>query len=650
MPPPKKPVPVVEEAPRPVTPPPAPPPTLHVPELLPGLWHSQQVPAAANCRAGTQRLPFTGRLRNDYLLVCRYLGLQPHPSLLHGVASSALDASQLPSVSIAARLASPSSSSASQPVVAPQPRRVFDLALTDDLALRDTALSHQPLCWADAHALGCALRSARHLHTLKLWQAGLTAAALVELARVLPATAVTTLCLENNPLPPSTPAEALSLDPHVAEAWAAAAAAAAEETEAAAEAAAVAEAPAVLEGGGSEAAPTATSAAAAPPLPPMPSTLAQAWGLLAVRASPLHHLSLRGNGLDAAAAAALGTALAFNTRLTHLDLSLNPLGEAGMLALCAGLQHSSAPLRFLGLSAVGAGAVGASALGTVLCGVEEGKEGEEGQQLQLQEAASELAVGSALQWEASGHLDEAGVAALGVRPVPVAVEAAAPPPEPVAAAGGKKGGKKGEQVEAVAAEPPPPPPPPPHPKDVLKFGPGRGSLSSTLLALDFSMNPEVGVEGVVALARRLLPEAAVEQRKQRVTEAEAEGAAASPADATADGATPVAAEGAAEAAAQPAEAAAAAAASSSSHPLPTALAEVSLYRCSEGGVVAGLDVELLDRAALPALATVGGVSVDLTAFARVHQASSASLERRAAVFQLRGIQESGQVLGVSVLV
>lgn len=69
-------------------------------------------------------------------------------------------------------------------------------------------------------------------------------------------------------------------------------------------------------------------------------------------------------------------------------------------------------------------------------------------------------------------------------------------------------------------------------------------------------------------------------------------------------------------------------------------------------MVAGMNVEPPPRASMqaPPVTTVqGGVDMDLVSFAHMHHASSVALERRAAVFELRGLQERGALLGVSVV-
>ena len=57
--------------------------------------------------------------------------------------------------------------------------------------------------------------------------------------------------------------------------------------------------------------------------------------------------------------------------------------------------------------------------------------------------------------------------------------------------------------------------------------------------------------------------------------------------------------------------------------------------------------------ALPAPAATGaqggGLQLDLPAFARIHHASSAALQRRAAVFSLRELVERGALVGVRVV-
>ena len=57
-----------------------------------------------------------------------------------------------------------------------------------------------PIGWVDALCLGAALISAKHVRRLVLFRAGLDAAALTELARVVPGTALRELHIEGNPI------------------------------------------------------------------------------------------------------------------------------------------------------------------------------------------------------------------------------------------------------------------------------------------------------------------------------------------------------------------------------------------------------------------------------------------------------------------
>ncbi len=75
---------------------------------------------------------------------------------------------------------------------------MWDLAPVDALRLR----APPTLGWADALAAGLALRHAVGVHTVTLWRAGLSPAALAELALALPGTRVASLAVEDNALPP----------------------------------------------------------------------------------------------------------------------------------------------------------------------------------------------------------------------------------------------------------------------------------------------------------------------------------------------------------------------------------------------------------------------------------------------------------------
>ncbi len=169
-------------------------------------------------------VPRKGLFRVDYLRVCKYLRLRPHPALLPAARAAPADERLLLSVSLGVRAgrggareaaddaaaaaaaaaggaaaggdAAGAAARAGRPA-APPLREAFDMADPRDaaLAFRDVAFG-----WADALALGAALASARHMHTLRLWRAGLSAAALVALGRALPASRITTLAIEDNAL------------------------------------------------------------------------------------------------------------------------------------------------------------------------------------------------------------------------------------------------------------------------------------------------------------------------------------------------------------------------------------------------------------------------------------------------------------------
>lgn len=290
---------------------------------------------SAHAAGDVLRLPGKNRFRVDYLNACKFLRVQPHPALLPETVAAPADTFLLPSSPIHPTRA------ADAALHTGRLRRAFVFGEPGDPALDTIALrepTHGPAAdgslpaparvgWADALCLGAALVSARHVRRLVLFRAGLDAAALVELARVLPSTALRELLIEGNPIEASffsstlhTPAAAAAGD------------------------GAVDAAAGVHEASGD----VVTAEDLLQPLPdaqPVSAplsfpTAAHLWSSFALLLSPLEVLSLRGNDLDGSVAAKLGEAISLNTNLRELDLGNNPIGDAGTSDLLVGVMQN----------------------------------------------------------------------------------------------------------------------------------------------------------------------------------------------------------------------------------------------------------------------------------------------------------------------
>lgn len=272
-----------------------------------------------------------GLFRNDFLAFCKQLGAQVHSQLLPSAVLSDSSASQSAIPRPRWQRASDIqphdadqdhdhedfAASGSHPIS----RHAFDFTVREEV--RVAAVAIQPDTYI---AFLGALRFSSHTTRVALHGASLSASQLFELSEVLPHTQISELCIDYNPLepgsadyqPPSPPAP----PPPPPEAAPPAAA------KKGAAAAAAVEAP--------------------PPEPPKPAKV-HVWSLFLRRGQPLSKLSLRGNALGAADAAALAAPLALNTVCTELNLSDNVLADAGIAALCSGLRENRS-LRCLSLA------------------------------------------------------------------------------------------------------------------------------------------------------------------------------------------------------------------------------------------------------------------------------------------------------------
>jgi Leucine Rich repeat len=265
------------------------------------------------------------------------------------------------------------------------------------------------------YAMSLALRTSAHVHSLTLFNCGLSAKALAELALALAGTSLTSLAVESNH----------SL--HEEEEAVAAAAAAAQAQKDQASETQPAQPPPQ---------PPATSEL---PAPAAPSSSAESWAWLAARWSPLTRLSLRCNNMDARDCAGLGASLALNTCLLELDLSHNRLGEEGLASLCKGLAVNTS-LQHLALSQTSlTGGEGCAALLTLLQHrpVEDASAAGSARVTWEAELAA-AAIHTAGSLVAQGVLSEARALSLGLTP-PVT-------PSPV------KGGKAAKPSAAAAAD------------------------------------------------------------------------------------------------------------------------------------------------------------------------------------------------------
>jgi len=590
-----------------------------------------------------------------------------------------MDSSVLPSVNIAQRL---SSGDASLPSV-PHPRRVFDLHSEDSINIR----AGDRLGWADSFALGYALRTARHLHTLKLWRVGLPASGIVELARIVPATALRKLAIEDNELfldcekvllPFLDAPESREEDVFVGK-------------ENSVEGKEVSEAKEIQ-----PASSTGTSTHNSSEIPksqdninhsllltpeaiksqPSPSstlplTMSQAWAYFASRASPLTHLSLRSNNLNSKDGAAIGLALAHNLKLVHLDLSGNPLKDEGVAGVCFGLGENTGALSHIGLSGVNCGPVGCAAVGRAICGA--GWEGlsisEEDLRMrdELEKASSEFTVTHALACRDSGLLSQVECEGLGV--------VNAPPPPPATPAPtlddtgktGKAGkGGKGAHTTPVETSPlsPPPPPPPSPPSDMLKFRPpGQGAAS--LKSLDLSLNPDIGIEGVVSLVNRLAPPHVLERMYSEAAElahadeAKREAEVEKLLQHSSPAVTDAQLESSSESVTpkndlSTSETVEASLSTPISQPSFHSITHISLYRCT-AGITSFTAVDPPFRTSPqdpPQLKPLlgGEEGVDINAFAQINTASPYNIEKTANIFSLRRAVEGCALLGVTLIV
>jgi hypothetical protein len=298
--------------------------------------HCLRLATSAHDAGDVLRLPGKNRFRVDYLNACKFLRVQPHPALLPETVAAPADTFLLPTSPIHPTRA------ADAALHTGHLRRAFVFGEPGDPALDTITLrepTHGPAAdgslpaparigWADALCLGAALVSARHVRRLVLFRAGLDAAALVELARVLPATALRELHIEGNPIEASF----FSSAAHAAGAAAAAGGGAADAAMGAHEASGdVVTAEDLLQP------PTDAHPVSVPLSFP---TAAHLWSSFALLLSPLEVLSLRGNDLDGSVAAKLGEAVSLNTNLRELDLGNNPIGDAGVADLLVGVMQN----------------------------------------------------------------------------------------------------------------------------------------------------------------------------------------------------------------------------------------------------------------------------------------------------------------------
>jgi hypothetical protein len=215
-------------------------------------------------------------------------------------------------------------------------------------------------------------------------------------------------------------------------------------------------------GGGSAASPAPTLLSQPPPPPPPPPRLLRPLTLAGLLLNDgLRRLSLRGAGLDAADASALGRALAVNTSVTALLLSHNPrLGDAGVAALCDGLRDNR-HLRQLALCDTGLTDAVLPALAAAVTAYSVG--GPRARARAQIEAAAAAVEGSAAAWPfpvLMGADDATAAAAaqlLGAAAVRAATAAELVPivavPEPAAAVSAGRAGGGGTTPAGAGAKP-----------------------------------------------------------------------------------------------------------------------------------------------------------------------------------------------------
>jgi len=461
-----------------------------------------------------------GFFSNDYLAYCKLMRLRPHPQLLPQLPAVVPPKADLPSSRLVARRAAarPGSSSPREPQLAldEEEPRLFDLCARETLTVRGMLLGT-----ADLSAALPALKHASHVGALVLSRAGLSTASVIALALALPSTTVRDLVLEGNsleeegaeasvrirfPLPSGCAPLPAEIYPDLSSAA---------KTGGGAEAPAAEEAAAAGAGSRRRSSVGMTGAGVQWYYLPGPSR-ARAWSLLASRLQRLKRLSLRGNGLGHAEAAAIGDALALNRDLEFLSLSMNPgLGDEGAAALAAGLRENRGRLTYLCLAGTGMGDVGVVALSAALgTGA-----AADGPALVARAAWEARIVGDLVtdinalgfrEQQLAGVREEAGAAVASPASVPAGKGGAAAP-----AKGGKAAAPAGKEPVAPTAEVSA------HP-DAEFFAAfrlpsvhpvaheGGGSWSGTLPAngcvqeLDLCGNPGISVSALSALAAALM--------------------------------------------------------------------------------------------------------------------------------------------------
>lgn len=285
---------------------------------------------AAASPPGLDTSSVKGLFRNDFLAFCKQLGAQVHsqllPSAILSDASAAQSAIPRPRWQRAADI-QPHDGDHPEDLddvaaggSAPLARHAFDFTVREEV--RVAAVAIQPDTFV---AFLGALRFSSHTTRVALHGAALSAAQLFDLSEVLPHTQISELCIDYNalepgsavyqpPTPPAPPPPPVEAAPPAGKKGAAAAAA----------------------------------VDAPPPEPPKPAKV-HVWSLFLRRGQPISKLSLRGNALGPADAAALASPLALNTSCADLNLSDNVLGDAGIAALCTGLRENRS-LRCLSLA------------------------------------------------------------------------------------------------------------------------------------------------------------------------------------------------------------------------------------------------------------------------------------------------------------
>jgi hypothetical protein len=325
----------------------APQPTTALRELPDRPWDATQKHRLDNADDIAQYAP-RGLFRNDYLAICKMLGLRPHPQLLPFEAAIPTPSSVDSAIKVAAwragSLRLPERTAEELQVAAKEEPRYFDFTVLPNITVRNMVIGRSD----SLAAFEVALRTARHIETLELSGVNLDAVQLLALARVLPQTAVQRLTIDFNPLSdsmavPPQPTISTGAGPHPGQPRP------------------QSPTPAGMHAVGGNARAQAATAAAAQPAPtgsppaPASSTSAEdaapathAFAALLRRSCPIKRLSLRGCALTSDDGLAIGAALAFNTTLQELVLSHNPsLGEAGVAALCVGVRENKSLLKLL---------------------------------------------------------------------------------------------------------------------------------------------------------------------------------------------------------------------------------------------------------------------------------------------------------------